>query len=103
MERMERGGKDARREPWFNPYFSFCILRGWEGILSSLGGFREIGGMKGGEGRWFKSQRTTGKQEAKLQQILNFYEHVSLGDVTAILRRLIKVSDRRLFNHHSRN
>lgn len=50
MERMERGGKDARREPWFNPYFSFCILRGWEGILSSLGGFREIGGMRSREG-----------------------------------------------------
>lgn len=50
MGRMERGGKDARREPWFNPYFSFCILCGWEGILSSLGGFREIGGMRSGEG-----------------------------------------------------
>lgn len=40
MERMKRGGKDERREPWFNPYFSFSILRGWEGILSSLGGFQ---------------------------------------------------------------
>lgn len=39
---------------------------GWEGILSSLGGFREKGGMRRrGEGRWFKSRRTTGKQEAK--------------------------------------
>lgn len=73
MERMKRGGKDERREPWFNPYFSCSILRSREGILSSLGGFREKGGMRRGEGRWFKSQRTTGKQEAKLQQILNFY------------------------------
>lgn len=41
MERMKRGGKDEHREPWFNPYFSFSILHGGEGILSSLGGFRE--------------------------------------------------------------
>lgn len=27
MERMKRGGKDERREPRFNPYFSFSILR----------------------------------------------------------------------------
>lgn len=73
MMRMKRGGKDARREPRFNPYFFFSILRGWEGILSSLGGFREIGGMRRGEGWWFKSGRTTGKQEEKLQQILYFY------------------------------
>lgn len=73
MERMKRGGKDERREPRFNPYFSFSILCGWEGILSSLGGFTEKGGMRRGEGRRFKSWRTTGKQEAKLQQILNFY------------------------------
>lgn len=77
MERMERGGKDERREPRFNPYFSFSILRGWKGILSSLGGSREEGGMRRGEGRWFKSWRTTGKQEAKLQQILIFYLHFS--------------------------
>lgn len=51
MMGMKRGGKDARREPRFNPYFSFSILCGWEGILSSLGGFREIGGMRRGEGR----------------------------------------------------
>lgn len=51
MERMKRGGKDERREPRFNPYFSFSILHGWEGILSSLGGFREEGGMKRGEGK----------------------------------------------------
>lgn len=101
MERMGRGGKDACREPRFNPYFAFAILRGWEGILSSLGGFTEIGGMRRGEGRWFKSRRTTGKQEAKLHQNLNFYQHFSRGDVTAILRRLIKVNDRRLFSHHS--
>lgn len=73
MERMERGGKDAHREPWFNPYFSFSILHSWEGILSSLGGFRDVGGMRRGVGRWFKSRRTIGKQEAKLQQILYFY------------------------------
>ena len=48
----------------------FSILHGWEGILSSLGGSREKGGMRGGG---FKSRRTTGKKEAKLQQILNFY------------------------------
>lgn len=66
MGRMERGGKDAPREPQFNTYFSFSILCGWGGILSSLGGFREISGMRRGEGRWFKSRRTTGKQEAKL-------------------------------------
>lgn len=51
MGRIERGGKDAPREPQFNPYFSFSILCGWGGILSSLGGFREISGMRrrGGE------------------------------------------------------
>lgn len=50
MERKKRGGKDERGEPWFNPYFSFSILLGWEGILSSPGGFREKGGMRRREG-----------------------------------------------------
>lgn len=101
MERMKRGGKDERREPRFNPYFSFSILHGWEGILSSLGGFREEGGMRRGEGRRSKSQRTTGKQEAQLQQIPIFYQYFSLGDVTAVPRRPIKVNDRGLFSHQS--
>lgn len=57
--------------------------------------------MRRGEGRRFKSWRTTGKQEAKLQQILNFYQHFSLGDVIAVPRRPIKVNDRELFSHQS--
>lgn len=100
MGRMERGGKDERREPWFNTYFSLSSLCGRKGILSSLGGFREKGGIRRGEGIWFKSH-ITGKQVTKLLPILNFYQHFSLCDVTALPRRPIKVNDWGLFSHQS--
>ena len=63
--------------------------------------FREKGGMRRGEGKRFKSQRRTGTQEAELQQITILYHCFSLGDVTALPRRPIKVNDRGLFSHQS--
>ena len=58
MERIKRGGKDERGEPRFNPYFSASVLCGWGGFLSSLGGLRQEGGVRGGG-------QANSKQEAK--------------------------------------
>lgn len=57
--------------------------------------------MRRGEGKRFKSQRRTGKQEAKLQQILILYHYFTLGDVTAVPRRPMKVNDTGLFSHQA--
>lgn len=58
---------------------------------------RKVEWGEGGEVWWLKSWRTTSKQEAKLQQISNFYRYVRL-DVKAVPRRPIKVNDRELFS-----